>query len=300
MVRYNANDILGMMRDGTLTSINDPRELLGDDIYSVIPSTQNWSYGSWNLNGGLPAMRRPIVTNSPLASNVVDADFTDTASKATKSAKSGKGGFFSPLTNWFKGINTGNSGWSLTGREGSLGVGNTGGRAGLTIGGKNLGGLATAGAGIYQGIRGFQNLNDLSETKDAKENILNQIRTAAAGNPMLSSYLTDDELATLNKVKRGQFNNAPSNKNSFGDILKGAGTGALTGAAGGLPGIIVGALGGAINGGISSQNEAYQRENATLEGLYNSLANANAQYKRMRIPNYTGLGLQSRYTNQWM
>lgn len=205
---------------------------------------------------------------------------------------------FGNLKGWFTGLGN-NSGWNLTGNS-RFGIGNTGGRAGLTLGGKNLGGLATAGAGIYQGIRGFQNLNDLNETKDAKENILNQIRTAAAGNPMLSSYLTDDELATLNKVKRGQYNNAPSNSNSFGDILKGAGTGALTGLAGGLPGIIVGALGGAINGGITSQNEAQQRENATLEGLYNSLANANAQYKRMRIPNYTGLGLQSRYTNQWM
>lgn len=227
---------------------------------------QNFTYGRANTQGGSP----PNPVNSKT------------------------GG----LKGWFTGLGN-NSGWNLTGNS-KFGLGNTNGKAGLTIGGKNLGGLATAGAGIYQGIRGIQNLNDLSETKSTRDDLLNQIRASAAGNPMLSSYLTDDEIATLNKVKRGNFDNDATNKDMFGGILKGAGTGALTGLAGGLPGIIVGALGGAINGGVTSQNEAQQRENATLEGLYNSLANANAQYKRMRIPNYTGLGLQSRYTNQWI
>ena len=286
MAKYSYYDIDDMIRNGYLTSINSASDL-GYTPYSVGPSSQNWSYGSWNTDSGLPAMRRPIVTNnaSSYSPPIVDAKFKD-----AKSPKNLKG--------WFTGLGN-NSGWNLTGNS-KFGLGNTNGKAGLTIGGKNLGGLATAGAGIYQGIRGIQNLNDLSETKSTRDDLLNQIRTSAAGNPMLSSYLTDDEIATLNKVKRGNFDNDATNKDMFGGILKGAGTGALTGLAGGLPGIIVGALGGAINGGVTSQNEAQQRENATLEGLYNSLANANAQYKRMRIPNYTGLGLQSRYTNQWI
>jgi len=253
----------------------------------------------YNINVQQQAQQRANVMQNFYKKNRIRSNMEHPTFQSDASSGGGSG-FFSPLVTWARGIKPENSGWSLTGREGSLGIGNTGGRAGLTLGGKNLGGLATAGAGIYQGIRGIQNLNDLSETKSTRDDLLNQIRASAAGNPMLSSYLTDDEMATLNKVRRGNFDNDASNSNMFGGILKGAGTGALTGLAGGLPGILVGALGGAINGGVSSQNEAQQRENAILEGLYNSLANANAQYKRMRIPNYTGLGLQSRYTNQWM
>lgn len=289
-------DIYNMIRNGTITS-GSVYDFM-DNPYAVGPSTQNWSSGTWNLNSGLPAIRRGLATNSPY--DYQDAEFTEIpsagggAAKAAPSAMLGLRGF-SGLKNLGS-----NSGWSLTGKEGSFGIGNTGGNAGLTIAGKNLAPIANVGTGIYQGYNAFKNLNSLNSANSTKNDLLSDIKVAAASNPMLSSYLTDDELSTLNKVKRGTYNNNASNDNMLGDVLMGAGKGALTGALGGLPGIIIGGIGGAINGGLSSQKNAQSKENATLEGLYNSLSNANAQYKQMRRPNYTGLGLQSRYTNQWM
>ena len=64
--------------------------------------------------------------------------------------------------------------------------------------------------------------------------------------------------------------------------------------------MLIGAIGGGINAGINSKNQAIANDTANLESLYQALANAESDYKRMRVPNYTGLGLQSRFTNQWM
>jgi len=203
------------------------------------------------------------------------------------------------LKGWF--ANAGkNSGWNLTGNS-KIGLGNTNGKAGLTIAGKNLAPMFNIANGAYQGIEGIKNLSDLQNARNSKEDILNDIRVASISNPMVSSYLSTEQQKLLNRVKRGDYNSDNFNLSgdSFLNGLKGAGTGALMGLAGGLPGIIIGALGGGANGIISSNTNEQARQNAELEDLYATLASAQEDYRRMRTPNYPGLGLQSRYTNQW-
>ena len=193
------------------------------------------------------------------------------------------------------------SGWNLTGNSG-IGIGNTNGHAGLTIGGKNLGHYANAGLGIYNTIKAVQGLNSVAQSEGDRQQLLNKIRTSAAGNPMLSSYLTSDQMSQLNKIKRGYEDNSQFGAfNNLGNLLGGAGKGALMGViGGGLPGAVLGGLGGLVNAGIDNQKQSVASNTQNLEGLYQALSDAEAQYKRMRTPNFTGLGLQSRYTNNWM
>lgn len=258
----------------------------------------------YNMTYGFPLQNNPMVDeldafdlSNTQRHNVLDQDYWGT-NQASPPVNNATG-----IKDWFGKVKSApifsNSGWNLTGNS-SLGLGNTGGKAGLTIAGHNLGGLATAGAGIYQGIQGLQNLSNLNSTNTEKSDILNQIRASVASNPMISSYLSSDQQKLLNQIKRGKFDtNNVENDNVFLDSLKGAGMGALTGLAGGLPGILVGGIGGGLNGAMQSQANAQQGQNSQLEALYQALADAEDNYRSMRIPNYSGLGLQSRYTNNW-
>lgn len=233
-----------------------------------------------NYNMQLPAVVQRAKATNP---NVVDATFKELPNNNLKG--------------WFTGLGK-NSGWNLTGNS-KFGIGNTNGKAGLTIGGKNLAPYANVGVGLYQGINAIKGLNDISKNENDRQALLSKIRASASGNPMLSSYLTSDQMSQLNKLRRGYNDNSPSGNLDFGSLLGGAGKGALMGAAGGLPGMIIGAIGGGVNAGINSKNQAIANDTQSLESLYQALMDAESQYKSMKIPNYTGLGLQSRYTNQW-
>lgn len=291
---YSYYDILDMINNGTLTSASSPYDL-GYSPNAVIPG-HNWQYGNWNLNGGLPAMRRSVVTNNP--ASIIDADFSSVATGAGSPPNPPSNPPKGPLKNWFSGLSA-NSGWNLTGNS-KFGIGNTNGKAGLTLGGKNLAPISNILTGAYQGINAIKGMSDISKNENSRQSLLSKIRASAAGNPMLSSYLTSDQMSQLNKIRRGYNDESPSADFDLGGILGGAGKGALTGIAGGLPGMLIGAIGGGINAGINSKNQAITNDTENLESLYQALANAENDYRRMRIPNYTGLGLQSRFTNQWM
>lgn len=174
---------------------------------------------------------------------------------------------------------------------------------GLSIGGKNIGKYIPYGVGIYQGLDALGGLSEMSDLNADADTLTSQILTSAAGNPLISNYLTSDDLSLLGKLQRGSYDasadlgDATSN---LGNLLTGAGSGALMGLAGGVPGAIVGGIGGLINSGIDNMNAETTNNTARLEALYQNLLNAEQQYKSMRRPNFNGLGIQQRYQNMYM
>ena len=185
-----------------------------------------------------------------------------------------------------------------------LGTKSTGGlgKAGLNLGKHNLGRYATGVSGIMQGldaIGGFSEMSDLN--KDA-DDLTNQILASASGNPLLHSYLTSDDLALLGKLQRGNFDASGSfgdATSNIGNLLSGTLSGVASGALGGIPGMVVGGIGGLLNSGIDNVNSATSNNTARLEALYQNLLNAEQQYKSMRRPNFSGLGIQQRYQNMY-
>ena len=214
----------------------------------------------YNLEAAKAAQARqaafkPVV--NPVSAKSIGQETID----PTKFAGTGSSGtgFFTPLQAWLKGINTGNSGWSLTGMPNSLGVGNTNGKAGLTIGGKNLAPISNIATAGYQGINAIKNIDENSKAEQDRQSLLSKIKSSAAGNPMLSSYLTSDQLSQLGKVKRGYYDNTGYDFD-LGGTLGGIGKGALTGIAGGLPGMVIGGIGGGINSLLKSKNNTINRQ----------------------------------------
>lgn len=174
---------------------------------------------------------------------------------------------------------------------------------GLSIAGKNVGKYVPYGVGIYQGLDALGGMSEMSNLNKDVDDLTNRILTSASGNPLLQSYLTSEDLSLLGKLQRGNYDAS----GSFGDatsnlanLLTSAGSGALMGAAGGIPGAIVGGIGGLINGGIDNINAETTNNTARLESLYQNLLNAEQQYKSMRRPNFTGLGMQQQYQNMYM
>lgn len=172
------------------------------------------------------------------------------------------------------------------------------GRTGLNVMGKNIGKYATIGNGIYQGIQGIQNLKSLSDASTNQRDIKSKILSTAAANPMNSSYLSADNMRLLRQLRNGTYDS--DNTSSLLDILRGGATGVATGALGGPVGMLIGGIGGAINGGISSKANSTTNENEKLEALLAELEDAQAQYNQLKRPNFNMMGLQSRYTNQWI
>jgi hypothetical protein len=175
-------------------------------------------------------------------------------------------------------------------------------KSGLTMFGKNLGKTANIGSGIMYGLDAIGGLGDLSSTQSQTDDLLTDILRSSASNPLLNSYLTSDQMSMLNKIKRGNYRTEASATDfDLAGLLSSAGQGALTGGiTGGIPGAIIGALGGGITSNIDRQNQDQQRINAELEGLLQALTDAESQYNMMKRPNFTGLGIQSRYQNMYM
>ena len=173
---------------------------------------------------------------------------------------------------------------------------------GLTAFGKNIGKGANIGSGIMYGLEAINNAKNVSDAQSDANDLMTGILRSSSSNPLTASFLTTNQNAMLNKIKRGSYDSEAE----FGDIdlmslLGGAGKGALTGALfGGIPGAIIGGLGGGLNANLTRQGEDQQRINSELEGLYQSLTEAENQYNAMKRPPITGLGLQSRYQNMFM
>ena len=168
---------------------------------------------------------------------------------------------------------------------------------GISALGGNVGNLYTGGKGLVDTFSYLDSANKMSKARQEGSDIKSEILASAASNPLASQYLTQDEVRMLNQIKRGSY--SPEGTDPFSDmgaVGMGALKGGLTGLiAGGVPGAIVGALGSGANAGIQSRRNAQNSSNARLEALLQSLNDASAQYKSMRRPNFTGLGIQSRF-----
>jgi hypothetical protein len=242
-------------------------------------------------NSGLPALANNLL--SPMSLNkkpfdYIDAEWSENIPNgfSDSGASSGLKDFFSKATN--KGTSGKSFGWD----KGS----------GLTAFGKNIGKAANIGSGIMYGIDALGGMKDLSNSQKSTDDLISDIMRSSASNPLTSSYLTSDQQSMLNKIKRGNYESKASSTDfDLMGLLSGAGKGALTGGlTGGIPGAIIGALGGGITSNLDRQNADQQRINSELEGLLQSLNDAESQYKMMKRPNFTGLGIQSRYQNMYM
>lgn len=175
--------------------------------------------------------------------------------------------------------------------------------SGVTAFGKNVGKAVPwiqGGLGAIQAAQGFSRLSDAQQdTGDATSGILR----SAASNPLHGSFLSSDQMSLLNQLRRGNYENT----SDFGDVLGGVGSGlgdtamqTLMGfGMGGIPGAVVGGASGLINSGIQGATQGQQGKTAELEGLYQALMDAESQYRSMRRPNFTGLGIQRQYQNMY-
>jgi hypothetical protein len=175
--------------------------------------------------------------------------------------------------------------------------------SGIKAFGKNVGKWGNIAGGAIQGIEALGNLQDLNESQSTTDDLIGDILTSANANPLVSSYLTPDQLSLLRQVKRGDLEPEtefedflPNDISDFGDIIKDAGLGLLIG---GIPGALIGGVGGAVNSGLSGATEDQAQQNAELEMLLQALEDANVQYQSMKRPNLPALGIQSRYQNMY-
>lgn len=167
--------------------------------------------------------------------------------------------------------------------------------------GIKLGTLANIGSGIYQGVNTIKNINDTIDTNDTYDDIVRAIKKSAFANPMHSSYLTADQRDMLFRLNNGSYDSP-----NIGDILTGVGKSipqALLAAAGGFAsggtiGAAINGLGSLASGGFQGWNNASQDKQSELQGLYQTLLDAEQDYNNMRRPtNLRSSGLQRRYSN---
>lgn len=174
-------------------------------------------------------------------------------------------------------------------------------KRGLSLLGGDVGKLYAGGRVLADTFGTLQNYSRMTNIDKDTGDIKSEILASAASNPLASQYLTQDEISLLNKIKRGNYNPEGT---GFGSQMGAAGMGALKGGltglvAGGTPGAVLGALGGAFKSGSEARTNAKSQSNERLEALLQSLNDASAQYKSMRRPNFTGLGIQGRYQNMY-
>lgn len=174
-------------------------------------------------------------------------------------------------------------------------------KKGVSLLGGNVGSLYTGGKALADTFGTLQNYNRMTNLDKETGDIKSEILANAASNPLASQYLTQDEISLLNKVKRGSYNPEGTDfASQMGATGMGALKGGLTGlVAGGAPGAVLGALGGAFKSGSEARNNAKSQANERLEALLQSLNDASAQYKSIRRPNFTGLGIQGRFQDMY-
>ena len=169
-------------------------------------------------------------------------------------------------------------------------------KKGVSLLGGNVGNLYTGGKALADTFGTLQNYGNMANIDKETGDIKSEILANATSNPLASQYLTQDEISLLNKIKRGNYNPEGT---AFGSQMSATGLGALKGGltglvAGGAPGAVLGALGGAFKSGSEARTNAKTQANERLEALLQSLNDASAQYKSMRRPNFTGLGIQNK------
>lgn len=174
-------------------------------------------------------------------------------------------------------------------------------KKGVSLLGGNVGNLYTGGKALADTFGTLQNYSNMANVDKETGDIKSEILANATSNPLASQYLTQDEISLLNKIKRGNYNPEGTD---FGSQMSSTGLGALKGGlaglvAGGVPGAALGALGGAFKSGSEARANAKAQANERLEALLQSLNDASAQYKSMRRPNFTGLGIQNRFQDMY-
>ena len=226
-----------------------------------------------------------------------------TAAAAASAAKGGKlGGFFKGLRGKFSGLNNISLRNLLKGRKiGDPELLGWDSKKGVSLLGGNVGNLYAGGKALADTFGTLQNYSRMTNVDKETGDIKSEILANATSNPLASQYLTQDEISLLNKIKRGSYNPEGTD---FGSQMSATGLGALKGGltgliAGGTPGAVLGALGGAFKSGSEARANAKAQANERLEALLQSLNDASAQYKSMRRPNFTGLGIQNRFQDMY-
>lgn len=167
----------------------------------------------------------------------------------------------------------------------------------------NLGKWGNVASLAMHGIDAAKGISDYNEAVSNNEDLMTRIRASAMSNPLLSSYLTSDQMNMLNSIRTGSYNASDAGVDTFLQGAAGglgdAALGAVMGIPGGLPGIIIGAAGGLINAGIDNQSQIAGQNSAELQALYQALQDAEMQYRSMKRPNFTGLGIQQQYQNMY-
>ena len=227
----------------------------------------------------------------------------NTGTTAAGAAKGGKlGGLFNGLRGKLSGLNKISLRNLLKGGQiGDPELLGWNSKKGLSLLGGNVGNLYTGGKMLTDTFGILQNYGNMANIDKETGDIKSEILANATSNPLASQYLTQDEISLLNKIKRGNYNPEGT---GFSSQVGAAGLGALKGGltgfvAGGTPGAILGALGGAFKSGSEARANAKAQANERLEALLQSLNDASAQYKSMRRPNFTGLGIQNRFQDMY-
>lgn len=258
--------------------------------YDIMP-TVNWSgFGGVGEYG-------PQMENIP---------YTDTLFNTASLGRAAKGGRLAGAFNGLRGKFSGLNNISLRnllkgGKIGDPELLGWDAKKGVSLLGGNVGNLYTGGKALADTFGTLQNYSRMTNVDKETGDIKSEILASAASNPLASQYLTQDEISLLNKIKRGSYN---AEGTDFGSQMGATGMGALKGGltglvAGGTPGAILGALGGAFKSGSEARTNAKAQANERLEALLQSLNDASAQYKSMRRPNFTGLGIQGRYQDMY-
>ena len=285
------------------------KQVLDDMRYQFNNSLQNPGY---SLNLSMPGtntnnFEQPEFSNLDMRKIINQANGTGAtaaaSTAASTAAKSGKlAEFFGNLKGKFSGLN--NISIRNILKKGQIGDPELLGwnsKKGISLLGGDVGKLYAGGKALADTFGTLQNYGRMANVDKETGDIKSEILASATSNPLASQYLTQDEISLLNKIKRGSYN--PEGTDFFSQ-MGATGTGALKGGltglvAGGVPGAVLGALGGAFKSGSEARINAKAQANERLEALLQSLNDASAQYKSMRRPNFTGLGVQRRYQDMY-
>lgn len=203
------------------------------------------------------------------------ASTASAASAAPKGKLFKKGGFFSK-----DGAGKSLSGWFGKATSPEFDYNS---KTGLQGWGHDLGGWITAANAIGQGYQAIQNIDAISDARDASDRIMSDIVSASYASPTIQYDLSPDQLNLLRELRQGAYDSGAD----LSDIdllgaLSGAGMGVLTGIGGGIPGMVVGGIGGLINSGLGDLNNAQNINNSELEALYQAVQESAQQHNAAR------------------
>lgn len=172
------------------------------------------------------------------------------------------------------------------------------------IGNMNIGKYAPWIQGIASTGKAVGGISDYNSAKSDYNDLTGDVLREANSNPLANYYLTSSQQSDLRKLQRGGDGGG---KADVDDFLKGMSSGlgdAITPTllglvTGGVPGAFVGGIGSLVNSGIGGMNNKVAQDTADLEALYQTLADAKAQYSSMKRIPMQGLGLQQQYVNMY-